>query len=279
MRPAEDPVPDADHQDAGTIRLRSRSIWCGAFSGAHLFAPRVFPDTRVIPSGSSQQRHQPDAVRTEEVDRVQSIMPGIARHMHCVWYGTFSTAGRRSCSVRRPGGAAATAATAAAATTATAGSAAPAAGPAADLANAAVAIARAHLRRHAAAAHGVSGRVAQLLRHCHARRGPPSPLHAGARRQDRQAMRAGALETSRNIGKAVRRMEGMAQACWQDIQTHCSGSAGGSILQCMIDNRASLSGPCQAMVVAQPAARRGRARCRRQAQDSMVGSPSTAPTA
>jgi hypothetical protein len=57
------------------------------------------------------------------------------------------------------------------------------------------------------------------------------------------------LETSRNIGKAVRRVESFAEACWDDIQTHCSG-AGGSVAQCMAEKRGMLSGPCQAQVTA-----------------------------
>jgi hypothetical protein len=76
------------------------------------------------------------------------------------------------------------------------------------------------------------------------------------------------LETSRNIGKAVRRMEDLAQACWQDIQAHCT-VAGGSVVQCMIDNRQSLSGQCQAMVATlTPPARQAQTP---QPQDSMVG--------
>jgi len=78
------------------------------------------------------------------------------------------------------------------------------------------------------------------------------------------------LETSRNVGKAVRRVENIAQACWQDIQTHCSG-AGGSVAQCMMDNRASLSAPCQATVMAAlPAARQSQSP-QDQQQQSMVG--------
>jgi hypothetical protein len=57
------------------------------------------------------------------------------------------------------------------------------------------------------------------------------------------------LETSRNIGKAVRQMESFAQVCWPDIQVHCSGT-GGSVSQCVIDNQASLSPACRAMVAA-----------------------------
>jgi Golgi apparatus protein 1 len=57
------------------------------------------------------------------------------------------------------------------------------------------------------------------------------------------------LEVSRNIGKAVMRMETFAQACWPDIQVHCSGT-GGSVMQCVIDNRSSLSAHCRAVVAA-----------------------------
>jgi len=57
------------------------------------------------------------------------------------------------------------------------------------------------------------------------------------------------LEVSRSVGRAVHRVERFAEACWNDIKTHC-GMAGGSIAQCMIDNRASLSQPCQAILAA-----------------------------
>ena len=78
------------------------------------------------------------------------------------------------------------------------------------------------------------------------------------------------LETTRNVGKAVHRMENFAQACWQDIQAHCSG-AGGSVAQCMLDNRASLSAPCQAMVMAMlPPARTGQTQ-QDQPPQSMIG--------
>ena len=60
------------------------------------------------------------------------------------------------------------------------------------------------------------------------------------------------FEASRNIEGAVRRVERIADACWHDIEKLCS-TAGGSIAQCMIDNRASLSPPCQAtLAAAQP---------------------------
>jgi hypothetical protein len=57
------------------------------------------------------------------------------------------------------------------------------------------------------------------------------------------------LETTRNVGNAVRRLENLAQNCWEDIQAHCVGGRG-SVLQCMVEKRASLSPPCQAIVAA-----------------------------
>jgi hypothetical protein len=78
------------------------------------------------------------------------------------------------------------------------------------------------------------------------------------------------LETSRNIGHAVQRAETFAKACWQDIQTHCSGT-GGSVAQCMADKRASLSPTCQAMVASvMPGPQQSKLP---QAQATMVGLP------
>jgi hypothetical protein len=56
------------------------------------------------------------------------------------------------------------------------------------------------------------------------------------------------FETSRNIEAAANRVEKMANACWGDIQRLCTD--GGSIGQCVMANRASLSPPCQAVVAA-----------------------------
>ncbi|HEY1246505.1 MAG TPA: hypothetical protein VGF29_16895 [Hyphomicrobiaceae bacterium] len=83
------------------------------------------------------------------------------------------------------------------------------------------------------------------------------------------------LETSRNIGKVVRHIETFAQACWPDIQVHCSGT-GGSVTQCMIDNRGSLSPACRAIVAAMlPAPGAGQQKGQQQGQGprgpSMVG--------
>ena len=78
------------------------------------------------------------------------------------------------------------------------------------------------------------------------------------------------LETSRNIGSVVQRVETFAKACWQDIQTHCSGT-GGSVMQCMADNHASLSPTCQAIVAAiLPGTQQGQLP---PAQGTMIGLP------
>jgi hypothetical protein len=83
------------------------------------------------------------------------------------------------------------------------------------------------------------------------------------------------LETSRNIGKAVSKMETFAQACWPDIQVFCSGT-GGSVTQCVIDNRPSLSPACRAMVAAimpSPSAQQGQqpGQAAQGQQPSMIG--------
>ena len=83
------------------------------------------------------------------------------------------------------------------------------------------------------------------------------------------------LETSRNIGKAVSQIETFAQVCWPDIQVHCSGT-GGSITQCVIDNRSSLSPACRAMVAAMapdPATQQGQqpGQAQQGQQPTMIG--------
>jgi hypothetical protein len=83
------------------------------------------------------------------------------------------------------------------------------------------------------------------------------------------------LETSRNIGKALHQMESFAEVCWPDIQVYCSGT-GGSVSQCVIDNRSSLSPACRAMVAAMapgPAAQQGQqpGQAQQGQQPSMVG--------
>jgi Golgi apparatus protein 1 len=56
------------------------------------------------------------------------------------------------------------------------------------------------------------------------------------------------FEASRNIEQAANRVEKLANACWSDIQRLCTGA--GSIGQCVLANRESLSPPCQAVVAA-----------------------------
>ncbi|MBX9588746.1 MAG: PRC-barrel domain-containing protein [Hyphomonadaceae bacterium] len=56
------------------------------------------------------------------------------------------------------------------------------------------------------------------------------------------------FEASRNIQQVTRRVERIAAACWSDIQASCGG--GGSIGQCLLDKRASLSPPCQSVIAA-----------------------------
>ena len=43
-------------------------------------------------------------------------------------------------------------------------------------------------------------------------------------------------------------MERFADACWNDIQIYSAGTAAGSITQCVVDNRSSLSPQCRAIV-------------------------------
>jgi hypothetical protein len=60
-------------------------------------------------------------------------------------------------------------------------------------------------------------------------------------------------DASRNIARIMNRVERIAEACWNDIQAHCSAS--GSVGRCVIDKRASLSPTCQAAVAGvQPSA-------------------------
>jgi cysteine rich repeat protein len=56
------------------------------------------------------------------------------------------------------------------------------------------------------------------------------------------------FEASRNIEHAMRRVERIADACWNDIRVHCAET--GSVGQCMIDKNAVLSQQCQAVVAA-----------------------------
>lgn len=56
------------------------------------------------------------------------------------------------------------------------------------------------------------------------------------------------FEVSRNIQQATRRVERLAEACWNDIKAMCADS--GSIPQCVSEKRAALSPACRAVVAA-----------------------------
>jgi len=58
------------------------------------------------------------------------------------------------------------------------------------------------------------------------------------------------FEASRNIEHAVRRVERIADACWNDIQKHCASAGGGSIAQCVNDKSSFFTPQCQAVVAA-----------------------------
>jgi Golgi apparatus protein 1 len=78
------------------------------------------------------------------------------------------------------------------------------------------------------------------------------------------------FEASRNIEQAAHRVEKIADACWGDIQRLCTG--GGSIGQCVMQNQASLSPGCQAVVAAiQPPAQQQAQQ--QQQQPSLAGMP------
>jgi Golgi apparatus protein 1 len=55
------------------------------------------------------------------------------------------------------------------------------------------------------------------------------------------------FEASRNLERALDRIEQVADTCWSDIEKHCSHlpEGGGSIAQCLATNRTSLTQACQ----------------------------------
>ena len=77
------------------------------------------------------------------------------------------------------------------------------------------------------------------------------------------------FDASRNIENSVRRVERIADACWNDIKTHC-GSAGGSIAQCINEKSALFSPQCQAVVAA---SRQASQQGPQQQQAAMMGVP------
>ena len=52
----------------------------------------------------------------------------------------------------------------------------------------------------------------------------------------------------RNAGRALDRVEQIADACWPDVDKHCSSipEGGGRVAQCLLDKNASLEKDCQA---------------------------------
>jgi len=57
-------------------------------------------------------------------------------------------------------------------------------------------------------------------------------------------------EASRNLERALDRVEQAADACWPDIEKHCTETApgGGRVAQCLTAKKASLSQSCQTVV-------------------------------
>jgi len=53
---------------------------------------------------------------------------------------------------------------------------------------------------------------------------------------------------SRKLGRALNRVERIADACWSDIQAHCANAEGTGLAQCVMDRGRSLSRSCQKAV-------------------------------
>lgn len=53
---------------------------------------------------------------------------------------------------------------------------------------------------------------------------------------------------SRHLGRALNRVERIADACWSDIQAHCANAEATGLAQCVMDRGRSLSRPCQKAV-------------------------------
>ena len=58
------------------------------------------------------------------------------------------------------------------------------------------------------------------------------------------------FEASRNLERALNRIEDAADACWNDIEKHCANipEGGGRIVQCLSAKQTSLTQQCQAAV-------------------------------
>jgi hypothetical protein len=57
-------------------------------------------------------------------------------------------------------------------------------------------------------------------------------------------------QASRNLDRAVDRLEMTADACWDDIEKHCASvrEGEGHIAQCLVTKKASLTKQCSAMI-------------------------------
>jgi Golgi apparatus protein 1 len=64
-------------------------------------------------------------------------------------------------------------------------------------------------------------------------------------------------EASRNLERALDRIEDLADACWNDIEKHCSNvqAGGGQIAGCLATSKASVSKQCQAVMARVPASK------------------------
>lgn len=58
------------------------------------------------------------------------------------------------------------------------------------------------------------------------------------------------FEASRNLERALDRVELAADACWNDIEKHCAGipEGGGRIMQCLAGKKASVSAACRTAI-------------------------------
>ena len=57
------------------------------------------------------------------------------------------------------------------------------------------------------------------------------------------------FSAARNVERALDRIKQTSEACWDDIEKHCSDMAGGGrIAQCLVSKKASLQSSCQTVL-------------------------------
>jgi hypothetical protein len=58
------------------------------------------------------------------------------------------------------------------------------------------------------------------------------------------------FEASRNLQRALHRIELVADACWNDIEKHCANitPAEGRVVQCLVEKKSSLSPVCGRLI-------------------------------